>query len=648
MSEFSINSISLPNRDYSKLRFDIEKIKNTNKIYDNYNITKNEHIIAYIKSSVILFPLSVDGNIITDKAVYHHPSHDDWSYTNRVPFSDLCRYIPLMLNDKSELIIINSEEEHTLIGNTLFGKNKGGIELLSFLRDIQNYLVSHFDWACTQHNTEINKLISKSKQMMREGLITENINGALQIIKEDKKFSLDVTLIEGEYIFRQSDIDNFTSFINSINDVNIQKKIMESTKMFEESFITDLANYNLMMDYKFLNNARNNILKRTALSNELYTVLSYISIRLRDDSGYNTYIEHIQHHDKLGLRRKFEIFKGSYYNMQMETVFKKIQYGINPIPESLDWTDSIGLDPLHYAIILHQETVIENILYSGKFTSKHSIEKSNTVYNLYDYNVLAAYFNIGCKREICINTAPEILSQYDMYESMIQEADSLDKEFHSLRQEQYMLSRKHRESYHTPEEDNAFSSQIYNMQQNLNSLMQRCGDIKRDAALLKHKINNDIDNILKSAASNVSTLNSLDEPFAKFLLNIYNTPDFLYHIISDESDEKLLYMYGDLFFVTPYDVHINLYYYDNPFGEKKLYSNKDYNYENNSFNYGKALKLYGNSWFSPEAHKNIKILRSEYVELAKKFHPDQSKTSETAILFQEITLERNNIKSNLI
>ena len=40
-------------------------------------------IVAFIKSSIILAPLSLGGNIITDCAIYHHPSHDDWAEVNR-------------------------------------------------------------------------------------------------------------------------------------------------------------------------------------------------------------------------------------------------------------------------------------------------------------------------------------------------------------------------------------------------------------------------------------------------------------------------------------------------------------------------------------------------------------------------------------
>ena len=64
---------------YTKINFDTSKIKNIDNIYEAYEIPRSEKIVAFIKSSIILAPLSLGGNIITDCAIYHHPSHDDWA-----------------------------------------------------------------------------------------------------------------------------------------------------------------------------------------------------------------------------------------------------------------------------------------------------------------------------------------------------------------------------------------------------------------------------------------------------------------------------------------------------------------------------------------------------------------------------------------
>ena len=48
---------------YQKISFDLSKIKDLSKIYKAYTISTDETIIAYIKSSVFLVPLTMDGVI---------------------------------------------------------------------------------------------------------------------------------------------------------------------------------------------------------------------------------------------------------------------------------------------------------------------------------------------------------------------------------------------------------------------------------------------------------------------------------------------------------------------------------------------------------------------------------------------------------
>ena len=64
----------IPHR-FSKLLFDVEKLKKPEKIASAYHIASGERILGYIKSTVPLFTLTVDGTVITDHAIYIHPSH---------------------------------------------------------------------------------------------------------------------------------------------------------------------------------------------------------------------------------------------------------------------------------------------------------------------------------------------------------------------------------------------------------------------------------------------------------------------------------------------------------------------------------------------------------------------------------------------
>lgn len=56
-------------------------------------------------------------------------------------------------------------------------------------------------------------------------------------------------------------------------------------------------------------------------------------------------------------------------------------------------------------------------------------------------------------------------------------------------------------------------------------------------------------------------------------------------------------------------------------------------------------KPYGNSWFSPEAHKDLSVLKHEYRKLIFKYHPDSPEGS--AEIFIDIQNERNSIISKI-
>ena len=120
-----------------------------------------------------------------------------------------------------------------------------------------------------------------------------------------------------------------------------------------------------------------------------------------------------------------------------------------------------------------------------------------------------------------------------------------------------------------------------------------------------------IENILNDSYNVSLRLKDIANPFSIFLLSLYNNNDLLYHILSDTSDEKYMYIYNEILFVTPKDVYIELYYYDDLYGEKKQHPSHNRNNLGSSY-FAQSKKPYGNSWFSPEAHHNIKILKKQW------------------------------------
>ena len=48
---------------------------------------------------------------------------------------------------------------------------------------------------------------------------------------------------------------------------------------------------------------------------------------------------------------------------------------------------------------------------------------------------------------------------------------------------------------------------------------------------------------------------------------------------------------------------------------------------------------FGDSWFSEKAHTDVEMLKKEFRELAKKYHPDVSAEAQAADIFKEISAE---------
>ena len=643
MLESFARDIETNKRNYSKIMFNIGKIRNIDKIYSAYNIPKDETLIAYIKSSVILFTLSVDGNIITDKAIYSHPSHDDWASNNRLPFSELCKYIILQSDENAEVVMVSSYETRTIRGNTIFGKNVAGAEIVLFLSDLQKCFLSKYEWAREQQDSEFRKIISTARQKMRCGNIPQILDEALCVIKRKATFYNTVISLQAEYIFRNCNPKDFNDFINSVENPEAKKLIYKSADTYIKSFIEDLSDIKLNIDLTYLQTVQNNLVGKY-LSPEQRLILGYVNIRLRNQEAYeNVKPEIIKSHGE-GMLRKLEIFKGRYYNAQMLSVYEKIKRDIMPSDECFTWTDSIGLTPLHYAIILGKNKIIEELLYNGNWLVKSPLNKCDEADALYDYEVLAAYVQCELRKSICLFTNEMLLSKLDLLNELKQRIEAKNEQISNIKRRKNNLYAQYREAgqnglYSRQQEINDYiTMQEYNMYgviEERDELLRRAGDTERIITNLQEKL-------LQEADSKIEQIKKSKNTFVVFMLNIFKNSNFLYRLISNNADRCLLYYYNGFSFITPVDIKLNLMYFDDPLGERK------YHYDNND-DYGTQYykKSYGNSWFSLEAHNDESKLKEEYRKLAKQYHPDISTNPRATIIFQEITQEKNDILKSI-
>lgn len=145
-----------------------------------------------------------------------------------------------------------------------------------------------------------------------------------------------------------------------------------------------------------------------------------------------------------------------------------------------------------------------------------------------------------------------------------------------------------------------------------------------------------------------------NDPLANYLLQIFSDPNFLKHILYHSSCQCNLYCYKGFFFVTPSDIQIDLSSFNqneySDFNESATH-NQDNQYQEDPHAEKRraepVVRPFGDSWFSPEAHRDRKKLKSEFNKLAKQYHPDIFKHPLSNKIFQEILNERATILENM-
>lgn len=97
-----------------KVSLEIQKIKKPEKVFSTYKIPKDEYLIAYCKGLLPLFGLTLDGLIFTDKAFYPFPRDTNPLPSNRIPYTDLCKYIITQESGKGAVFLQSGKTEYEI------------------------------------------------------------------------------------------------------------------------------------------------------------------------------------------------------------------------------------------------------------------------------------------------------------------------------------------------------------------------------------------------------------------------------------------------------------------------------------------------------------------------------------------------------
>lgn len=120
-------------------------------------------------------------------------------------------------------------------------------------------------------------------------------------------------------------------------------------------------------------------------------------------------------------------------------------------------------------------------------------------------------------------------------------------------------------------------------------------------------------------------------PFVRTLIYVYENPE---ETLCDRMEDPFIYEFSEMHVCMSRGVF-----------ERISLDLEQHNFVDDEIE-AKIVKPFGEYWFSPDANKDIDILRAEFFCLAKKYHPDVYKGQQ--MVFVEILKEREKILKALL
>lgn len=622
--------INRTKRNYTKILYGTGSLKSVDKVYNSYRIPPSEKIIATLKTGISLF--GFDGVVITNQAIYFSQHKDD-----RIPYDEICEYIVYMKDEKDNAMIATANTHRSITPPSLFSKNISGIELCSYVKDIQRELMNDFSWAKEQRTVLVNEICSKTEEV-KLGDFPEYLLNVLNELRYEEYSCNNSVIAESELYFLRNGEEGYISFVNSLpNNVSneVKVKLLNSVTELKEKMIDNLSNTNIVITDKYLGaflysvGTWKNTDKLTALAK------CYLYIRYKDMLRFNEEMENSKNFLSQEEIANLKVFKGCYFNHLMINVYNTIKNGDIPTDEMCKWHDSFGLTALHYALILRKNDVAEKLLKAQKWNCYDLFDNESGINRFLDYKFLAKLLNMPCVNDIITSTTDIIEAQLKTiksYKIQIKLKEGLaflnNQAISNLNaQKRAVRAQGDYDKYNEIEEE------IYRIKDIIKQRHEEIRELNNDIEEIYTEIQNIISEYNSNLDSKISTLKQSKNKFIVFLLSLFENPDFLLRAISAETENSQNYSYLGFEFTTFSNLDIDL---DKEIDDDTLCNESD-DAE------GDISPLYGNSWFSPDAHKDIKILSAEYRKLAKKYHPDICKNNNANKVFVDITNERAEI-----
>ena len=340
-------------------------------------------------------------------------------------------------------------------------------------------------------------------------------------------------------------------------------------------------------------------------------------------------------------------------NQSMVEVYESIKQG-SCTEEQVRWRDSLGISALYYAIAMHNDDAIRSCI---------SIRNAHTLqwyHDNIDYCTAAKYakLNEDIIKDIFMATDSVVWQDQEQLRSIERKIAVRQKVIEAAN---FLGGTKYDKMKTAKAEGDSYAVEQY--KEELRELKEKVEKTKSEIEELQQfydEVSNDIqfafENHMSKCERNIEEIEKSTEPSILIMKYILNNCDLISKYLYASLDEYVCFLHKGIFFSMPsflkelFYQDIPLFYSNNEDDSTWKFEQENQEQENKQEEkkeekQEEIKKPYGDSWFSPEAHRDIKKLQKEYRILAKKYHPDNP--GGRGDIFADIQNERGTIIENM-
>lgn len=657
------------------------KLRKKEKIYRCYEIPSSEKIIAYCKTHP--FGVTTNGCVFTDKAFYPRPSFLTAPSKGdlapmRMDYSDFDKYIILQADEKDYVFMLGKNKNYFICHYSSSASNSTSGAIRRMLQCIQNYVCENLPQGRKNLKEIAQSFFDKISDEMKSDEISTISSNLLRGMVFTNSFRDEALNLLFESTYRICDTKNYIALLNEYSKYinNEQDEYYRNIpKQFNDNFIADLSNPNLAFSDDYIYKIRCNITKsEETKENRLFYILA--SIRAGDIIFARNLISKLCSDYGKEFVCIAEDFACIYGNKLMREATDELRSG-NDLPQKpQNITDGFGFTPLHYAIMQNNKEAARKILLNKNFKIKDIDYPNDQINDLLCFSTTAYLQNPDMLAVVISSTSAEMEKLYILRKKLEGQIEKAERMIETLERQSSGLNRQNniefvKDVFHGNFnlDDTPKQQQYYQTQEQIRENIQKMKDLrqntKEEIKELEQQEKETYLAIVKTISQTVQNLKNdtmpITELYMALMTNDVKNIKFDFEksgadnaLISSEISEHLtiklletanacsdfrMYDYNGFFFMLPDFVKLDMPY-------RKISITKNGIEDNNVLFSDSAVSSYpkyGSSWFSIKAHSDISLLKKEYRELAKIYHPDVCKLDNASEIFASVKSEFDEI-----